>query len=196
MKTLGLTGGIGMGKSTTALLFRRLGIPLFDADLMVHHLSAPGGAALPAIARAFPEMIESGRLDRAGLARLVFWDHAALQRLEAILHPLLVAERARFLRRARRQRRSLVVLDIPLLFESGGDSAVDRVVVVSCPAFLQRRRALARPGMSSERLARVRALQMPDAEKKKRADWVIPTGAGKRRVLRQILEIRRTMQEK
>jgi len=196
MKILGLTGGIGMGKSTTAHLFRRLGIPLFDADLVVHQLSAPGGAALTAIACAFPEMIENGRLERARLARLVFRDHPALRRLEAILHPLVAAERGRFLRRARRQRRSLVVLDIPLLFESGGDAAVDRVAVVSCPAFLQRSRALSRPGMSTERLVRVLALQMPDAEKKKRADWVIPTGAGKRGVLRRILEIRRTMERK
>jgi dephospho-CoA kinase len=171
---LGLTGSIGMGKSTVAAMFRRLRVPVFDADAAVHALQAPGGAALPVIADAFPGVVVDGVLDRAALGAAVFGDDAALHRLEAIVHPLVAAARQRFL--ARHRRRPLVVLDIPLLFERGGAGQCDLVAVVSAPAEVQRARVLARPGMTAEKLAAILARQVPDAEKRDRADIVIPTG--------------------
>ena len=187
MKVIGLTGSIGMGKSTTASLFRRLGIPVYDADRMVHSLSAKGGKAFPAIVRTFPEFIKDGTLDRAALGRRAFAEPALLKKLEAILHPRVAAERRRFLSRARAARKKMVVLDIPLLFESAGTRGVDVILVVSAPAFLQKARALARPGMTPEKLAAIRARQMSDAEKRRRADLVLRTGRGKRPVLAQII---------
>jgi dephospho-CoA kinase len=195
MKVIGLTGSIGMGKSTTAALFRRLGIPVYDADRAVHGLSDKGGRAVPAIARAFPGAVSHGAVDRARLGAMVFKDEAALARLEAILHPLVREERLRFLRRARAQRRALVVLDIPLLFETGGEQSVDQVTVVSCPAFVQEARALARPGMTKAKLASIRARQMPDREKRRRADLVIQTGRGRRPVLAELIRLRRRLGE-
>jgi len=174
MIVLGLTGSIGMGKSTVATMFRRLRVPVFDADAVVHALQAPGGAALPAIAAAFPGVVCNGVLDRAALGAAVFGDDAALQRLEAIVHPLVAAARARFLTRHR--RRPLVVLDIPLLFERGGSDACDLIAVVSAPAAIQRVRVLARPGMTAEKFASILARQVPDADKRARADIVISTG--------------------
>jgi len=174
---IGLTGSIGMGKSTVAAMFRRLKVPVFDADAAVHALQGPGGAALPAIEAAFPGTTSAAGLDRAKLGVAVFCDAAALQRLEAIIHPLVAAAQRQFL--ARHRRRRLVVLDIPLLFEKGGAARVDATVVVSAPAPVQRARVLARPGMTPEKLESILARQMPDAEKRARADIVIPTGTGK-----------------
>jgi dephospho-CoA kinase len=145
---------------------------------------------------AFPGLVSDGVVDRARLGALVFADRAALRRLEAILHPLVQHEREKFLRRARKQRCKMVVLDVPLLLETGGERNVDYVVVVSCPAFLQSARALARPGMTKAKLASIRASQLPDWQKRKKADRVIPTGAGKRLVLRQIALIRRDLSER
>jgi dephospho-CoA kinase len=195
MKIIGLTGSIGMGKSTTADLFRRLGLPVYDADRVVHGLSEKGGRAVGAIARAFPGAVKHGAVDRAFLGERVFADRAALARLEAILHPLVKEERRRFLRRARAHRSPLVVLDIPLLLETGAEHEVDYLVVVSCPGFLQEARALARPGMTPAKLASIRALQMPDAEKRRRADRVIRTGRGKRAVLADLVRLRRHLLE-
>jgi dephospho-CoA kinase len=176
MIILGLTGSVGMGKSTAAREFRRMGIPVHDADKAVHRLLGRGGKAVAAVAAAFPGVEKGGAIDRAGLGRLVFSDPAALERLEAILHPLVrQAERA-FLARARRRRRKLVVLDIPLLFETGGEARCDKVLVLSAPRRVQLARVMARPGMTAERLAGVEARQMPDAEKRRRADIVIETG--------------------
>ena len=176
MIILGLTGSVGMGKSTAAREFRRMGIPVHDADKAVHRLLGRGGKAVAAVAAAFPGVEKGGAIDRAALGRLVFSDPAALKRLEAILHPLVrQAERA-FLARARRRRRKLVVLDIPLLFETGGEARCDKVVVVSAPRRVQLARVMARPGMTAERLAGVEARQMPDAEKRRRADIIIETG--------------------
>lgn len=189
MVVLGLTGSIGMGKSTAAAMLRRMGIPVHDADAAVHRLLAKGGAAVPAIAAAFPGVVGNGAVDRAALGAAVFKDPAALRRLEAIVHPLVRRAEREFLRRARRQGRRLVVLDIPLLFETGGERRCDAVAVVSAPAFLQAQRVLKRPGMTSERLSAVRASQMADAEKRRRADAVIPTGLGRRPTLRALTRL-------
>ena len=187
MIILGLTGSVGMGKSTAAREFRRLRIPVHDADRAVHRLLGRGGRAVAAVAEAFPGVLKAdGAIDRIALGRLVFADPAALKRLEGILHPLVRAAERRFLARARRQRRKLVVLDIPLLFETGGQARCDKVLVVSAPRRIQLTRVMARPGMTAERLAGVEARQMPDAEKRRRADIVIETGLGRRHSLAKL----------
>ncbi|HMA52673.1 MAG TPA: dephospho-CoA kinase [Magnetospirillaceae bacterium] len=186
MKVIGLTGSIGMGKTTVAQLFRRHGVPVYDADRAVHGLSARGGRAVPAIARVFPGVVIDGAVDRKKLGALVFGDDEALKRLEAILHPLVAEQRQAFLRRMRARRKAAVVLDIPLLFETGNDALADLIVVVSAPAFLQTARVMKRPGMSAEKLAGILSHQMPDGEKRRRADLVVRTGGGKRAALRQI----------
>jgi dephospho-CoA kinase len=181
---LGLTGGIAMGKSTAAAGFRCYGVPVFDADSAVHRLFAPGGGAVRPVAAAFPGCLRpDGGIDRNALGRRVFGDPAALRRLEAIVHPLVRAAERRFIGRSAAHGRPLVVLDIPLLFETGGERRVDAVAVVSAPAFLQEARALRRPGMDRARLAAVRARQTPDAVKRRRADFVIPSGLGRRPML-------------
>ncbi len=177
MLILGLTGSIGMGKSTVAAMFRAAGVPVFDADAEVHRLQGPGGRLLAAIEALHPGTTGAAGVDRVALGRAVFGDAEALARLERLVHPQVWAGQRAFLRRHRAC--PFVVLDIPLLFEKGGWRRVDRIAVVSAPAWMQRRRVLARPGMTSARLARIRALQTPDAEKRRRADFVIPTGAGR-----------------
>jgi len=171
---LGLTGSIGMGKSTVASMFGELGIPVFDADAVVRALQGPGGALLPPIESAFPDTTSESGVDRQALGAIVFADPAALARLEEIVHPAVRAERAAFL--ARHAQDALVVFDIPLLFEKGGAEEVDAVAVVSAPAAIQRKRVLARPGMTEEKFAEILSLQLPDAEKRARADHVIDTG--------------------
>lgn len=177
---IGLTGGIGMGKSTAAAAFRRARLPVFDADAEVHRLQAPGGSALPAIAAAFPgtviERDHGALLDRAALRRAVIGDDAAMRRLEAILHPLVRRRERSFLAGARRAGARAAVLDIPLLLETGGERRVDLVVVVSAPAGLQLARVARRRRMSAEQIAAIVARQMPDRDKRRRADVVIPTG--------------------
>jgi dephospho-CoA kinase len=173
MTILGLTGSIGMGKSTVARMFATEGVPVFDADAIVHALQGPDGALVEAIESRFPGSTGAQGVDRTALAEAVFGDAAALAALEALVHPAVAAERNAFL--ARHADAPLVVLDIPLLFEKPG-TRVDKVAVVSASADVQRRRALERPGMSEERFARILALQMPDSEKRARADFVIPTG--------------------
>jgi dephospho-CoA kinase len=171
---LGLTGSVGMGKSTVAAMFEEQDVPVFDADAVVRQLQGPGGALVNAIEAEFPGTTGAAGVDRAKLGERVFGDAAALARLEALVHPAVRAARAEFF--AEHSDRPLVVFDIPLLFEKGGIGEVDAVAVVSAPAEVQRARVLARPGMTSERLAQVLALQMPDAEKRARADHVIDTG--------------------
>jgi dephospho-CoA kinase len=170
---LGLTGSIGMGKSTVAAMFERLGVPVFDADAEVRRLQGPGGALLPAIEREFPGTTGAGGLDREALGATVFGDPAALARLEAVVHPAVREARAAFLRD--HADAPLVVFDIPLLFEKDGVGEVDKVLVVSAPEDVQRARVLAREGMTPDRFARILAQQMPDAEKRARADFVIDT---------------------
>jgi dephospho-CoA kinase len=183
MKILCLTGSVGMGKTTAARMLRRLGIPVHDADGEVHRLLGRGGAAVRAVDAAFPGVKSGKAIDRAALGKIVFADKAALKRLEGILHPLVRRAERRFLAEARRQHRRLVVLDIPLLFETKGERRCDGIIVVSAPRSIQRARVLARPGMTKERLAAIEARQLPDREKRRRADIVIETGLGKRHSL-------------
>ncbi|HTU56738.1 MAG TPA: dephospho-CoA kinase [Acetobacteraceae bacterium] len=190
MRVIGLTGGMGMGKSTAADIFRRARIPVFDADRAVHALEARGGRAVKPIAAAFPDVVREGAVDRGRLRACVAADPAAMARLEAILHPLVRdAERA-FLARARRAGRRLAVLDIPLLFETGGERRVDEVVVVSAPAAVQQRRLSRRGKMQPGELSAILSRQMPDREKRQRADHVVPTGLSRhhgQRVLRRLI---------
>ena len=178
MVIVGLTGSIGMGKSTAATMLRQMGVPVYDADAAVHALQAPGGLALPPIEAAFPGVVKDGVLDRQALGARVFGDKAALRRLEAIVHPLVGQRQRAFLKRASFRRAPLVVLDIPLLFEGLGERRVDATLVVSAPAFLQRRRVMARPGMTAGRLDGILRQQVPDALKRRKATIVIPTGLG------------------
>jgi dephospho-CoA kinase len=173
MLVLGLTGSIGMGKSTTARFFAEEGVPVLDADAVVHALY--DGEAVAAIERAFPGTSRDGRIDRDELSRRVVGDAAALKRLEAIVHPLVRAAQARFLADAERAGAPVAVLDVPLLFETGGDQRVDAVVVVSAPADVQRARTLDRAGMTLEKFDALMQKQMPDAEKRRRADFVVDT---------------------
>lgn len=178
MLILGLTGSIAMGKSVAARLLRRRRIPVHDADAAVHAMLARGGVAVPLIAQAFPDVVKDGAVDRKALGARVFGDQPALRRLEAIIHPLAQASAARFCAAAARRRAKLVVLDIPLLYETKGDTRVDAVLVVSAPAWLQRARALRRPGMTQARLDAILKLQLPDATKRRRADAVITSAQG------------------
>ena len=171
---LGLTGSIGMGKSAVALMLRELGVPVFDADATVHRLQGPGGALLPAIEAAFPGTTGPLGVDRPALGGQVFGNPEALARLEAIVHPAVGEERGTFL--LEHGGESLVVFDIPLLFEKVHGTGLDAVAVVSAPDDMQRARVLARPGMTPEKFAQILALQVPDAEKRARADYVINTG--------------------
>jgi dephospho-CoA kinase len=187
---VGLTGSIGMGKSTAAVMLRRLRIPLFDADQVVHRLLAPGGAAVQLVCDAFPGIrTESGAIDRALLGRLVFADAAALDRLERILHPMVAAKEKWFLKSARARGQTFVVLDVPLLFESGTYRRCNYVVVVSAPRLVQRQRVLRRPGMTEIRFSAILQKQMSDWEKRRRADFVVPTGLGKKLTLRRLRAI-------
>lgn len=178
MILLGLTGSIGMGKTTTARLFEAEGVPVYDADAAVHALYAKGGAAVEAVEALFPGVTSDGAVDRARLSERVLNDPAALKRLEATVHPMAAAARAGFFEKARAAGAKVVVLDVPLLFETGSDGQMDAVVVVSAPAEIQRERVLARPGMTPEKLEAILARQMPDAEKRERADFVIDSGRG------------------
>ena len=171
---LGLTGSIGMGKSAVAAMFRGLGVPVFDADAAVHELQGPGGACVSAIERAFPGTTGPSGVDRQKLGGAVFGNPAALRQLEQIVHPEVAEMRRAFL--ADNADVPLIVFDIPLLYEKTGDHGLDAVVVVSAPAPAQRERVLARPGMTAEKFAQILALQVPDAEKRARADHVIDTG--------------------
>ena len=175
MLTLGLTGSIGMGKSTVAAMFAAEGVPVFDADAAVHRLQGPGGRVVAAIEAAFPDTTGPGGVNRTALAEAVLGDEAATRRLEAIVHPAVGEERAVFLEE--HTGAPLVVFDVPLLFETGGDARVDKVAVVSAAAAVQRARVLARPGMTEARFAAILARQLPDADKRARADFVIDTGA-------------------
>jgi dephospho-CoA kinase len=176
MFVLGLTGSIGMGKSTTARFFAEAGVPVHDADATVHRLYE--GAAVPVIEAAFPGTTADRKVDRDKLAKRVLGDAAALERLEAIVHPLVRAEEQAFLASAEAAGASVAVLDIPLLFETGGQNRVDAVVVVSAPAGVQRARAFERPGMTENKFNAILAKQTPDEEKRRRADFVVDTSKG------------------
>lgn len=187
MIVLGLTGSIGMGKSTTATLFAEAGVPVYDADAAVHRLYE--GEAARAIEAAFPGTTENGKVDRNRLSARVVHDSAAMRKLEAIVHPMLGASRQKFLRDAEQSGAPVAVVDVPLLFETGGEKHVDAVVVVTTTAELQRERILARPNMTEEKLAAILARQMPDAEKRKRAHFVVDTSHGLDPVRERIKDI-------
>ncbi len=176
MIVLGLTGSIGMGKSTTARMFAELGVPVHDSDEAVHRLYA--GEAAPLVEAAFPGTVVDGKVDRERLSRQVLGNPEAIRRLERIVHPLVRADADAFLARHRAAGTPVAVLDIPLLFETGGRNRVDRVVVVTAPAAMQRERVLARPGMTAEKFAVILARQVPDAEKRRLADYIVDTADG------------------
>lgn len=178
MIIVGLTGSIGMGKSTVAKMFVEEGAPVFDSDAAVHALYAPGGAAVAPVEAAFPGVTKDGAIDREALSKRVLGDAAAIKQLEQIVHPLVRQAQMHFLQSNRDAGTPVVVLDIPLLFEGGGAALVDKTVVVSAPAEAQRKRVLARPGMTAEKFESILARQVPDAEKRARADFVIDTGVG------------------
>lgn len=183
---VGLTGGIGMGKSTAAAAFRRAGLPVFDADAAVHRLQARGGRAVPAIAGAFPGAVRDGAVNRAALREAAVFDPAAMRRLEAILHPMVRAEERAFLARAHRAGRRAAVLDVPLLLETGGERRVDLVVVVSAPRAVQLARVRRRRGMTDAQARAIIARQMPDREKRRRAGVVVRTGLSRYHALRAL----------
>lgn len=191
MRVLGLTGSIAMGKSTAARLLRRMRVPVYDADAEIRKLLARGGAGVAPVEAAFPGTVAGGAVDRAALGARVFADPAALRRLEGILHPLARAAQRAFLDRHMRARTRLVCLDVPLLYETVGERRCDLVVVVSASATIQRQRALARPGMTAQKLAGILARQMPDAKKRVLADIVAVTGLGHLPTLRALAKAAR-----
>jgi len=189
VKVLGLTGSIGMGKTTAARMLRRLGVPVHDSDATVHRLLGRGGVAVTLIEREFPGSVREGAVDRTALGAIVFRDKTALHRLEAILHPLVQRSQRRFLASCARRRIPVAVLDIPLLYETGGERRVDAVIVVTAPPTIQRARVLARPGMTAEKLAGILSRQTPDREKRRRADFVVATSLGRAHTLRDLRRI-------
>jgi len=192
---IGLTGSIGMGKSTTAAMFREAGVPVYDADAAVHALYDRGGSAVEPVGAAFPGVVKDGRIDREALRQAVLGDPEALSRLNAIVHPLVGRDRVSFFAQAQDCGADMVVLDIPLLFETGGHANVDAVVVASAPADMQRERVLARPGMTPDRLDAILAQQMADAEKRARAHFVVDTSRGLEPARAQVASIIAAMRD-
>ena len=189
MLVAGLTGSIGMGKSTAVAMLRDMGIPVHDADASVHRAIRRGGRAVPLIEAAFPGMVVDGAVDRGRLGDLVFDDPTARARLEAIIHPLVRRSTTAFLKRQTRQGRDLVVLDIPLLFETGAEELCDAVIVVSAPGTVQASRVLSRPGMTPEKFQAILSAQVSDDEKRQRADFVVQTGRDKGATLRSLTAV-------
>lgn len=187
---LGLTGSIAMGKSTAAAMFRRMGVRVFEADRVVHGLFRDA-EVVAEIAKLFPTAVKGGTVDRSALGAAVFGDKAALKKLEAVLHPRVGRAEMKFIKQAKLRRDRLAVLEIPLLFETGGDRRCDATIVVTAPRFIQQARVRRRPAMTPERLAAIRARQMPEHEKLKRADFIVPTGLGLALTLRHLSEIAR-----
>ncbi len=178
MLLIGLTGSIGMGKTETAKMFAAEGVPVYDADAAVHALYAPGGRGVDPIGEAFPGVVTDGAVDRQALGQVVIGNPDAMKRLEEIIHPLVGQVQVEWLMEQAGQGAAMVVLDVPLLFETGGNERVDVVVVVSAPADIQRERVLARPGMTAQKLDGILAKQLPDADKRARADYVVETDQG------------------
>ncbi|MBO39112.1 MAG: dephospho-CoA kinase [Rhodospirillaceae bacterium] len=191
---IGLTGSIGMGKTTASNMFHRLGLPICDSDLLVHGMLAKGGTAVLPVAAEFDGVVRDGAVDRAALGQKVFSDKVALKRLEQIIHPLVRLKQVEFIKMCRRQNRVAGILDVPLLYEVKTDQICDFTVVVSAPKFIQKQRVMARPGMTLNRFEETLDRQMPDIEKQKRADFVVPTGLNKRHTLNHLCKIIRTLQ--
>jgi dephospho-CoA kinase len=189
MKIIGLTGSIGMGKSTTAQMFADLGCPVFDADAAVHTLYAKDGRAVPLIRAVFPDAIQNDAIDRKRLGDHMRADPLNLKVLESFIHPWVAEMRAEFLKQAQASNAKAVVFDIPLLFETGGDARVDATVVVTAPAQVQRARVMSRPGMTEELFQMILSKQMPDAEKRQRADYIIHTDQGLDAARRQVADV-------
>ena len=189
MKIAGLTGSIAMGKSETARMFRELGVPVFDADAVVHELYAKDGAAVASVETLFPGAIVDGAVDRQRLSKFVLNDSDAMAGLEAVVHPLVRNAREEFIKTARGDGHGLIVLDIPLLFETGYDGRMDVVIVVSAPPEIQRERALQRPGMTLEKFENILARQVDDAEKRKKADYVVDSSQGLEHAFSQVRQI-------
>lgn len=191
MQVVGLTGSIGMGKSTVAAIFHVLGVPVHDADACVHRLLAPGGGAVKYVARQFPDVVIPGKrtIHRQKLSAVVFTDEPARARLEAILHPLVRAEQDKFLLKCHKMDQACAVLDIPLLFETGGEQRMDAVVCASAPAFIQARRVLARPGMTRDRFEAILATQMADVDKRRMSDYVIRTSRSRAAIMQEVKRI-------
>ena len=193
MILLGLTGSIGMGKSTTARMFRDEGVPVLDSDQIVHDLYR--GAAVAPIAAAFPDVVVDGVVDRSALGAHVLSDPAAMKKLEAIVHPLVWAARDAFIQQRQAQGDWIVVYDVPLLFETGADKSVDAIVVVTAPPELQKQRVLMRPGMTQEKFEAIVGKQTPDTEKRARADFIVETGEGLDAARAQVRHILKTLRE-
>jgi dephospho-CoA kinase len=189
MIVIGLTGSIAMGKSETVKMFAAEGVPVCDSDTIVHRLYDEGGALVAAVAKAFPEAMAGGRVDRTRLAAMLSRQPERFAELEAIVHPLVKEELERFLDRCRKDGARIAVLDIPLLFESGRQRDVDRILVVSAPAHMQKARALSRPGMTEKKLAQLLARQWPDEEKRRRADFIVDSSQGLDHARRQVRDI-------
>jgi len=189
MPVIGLTGGIGMGKSTVAALFRAEGLPVHDADQAVHDLMRKGGKGVTPISRHFPGSVRNGAVDRALLGGMVFGKPNLLKRLEKILHPLVREEEDAFLRKARKRKAAVAILDIPLLFETGGEKRCDYVLCVTAPLAVQKARVLQRPGMTATKLKAILARQMPDAKKRKLSDFVVDTGGSRAATKKQVRRV-------
>jgi len=196
MIVLGVTGSIGMGKTTAAAALRRLGVPVFEADACVHALLSKGGAAVPPVAEAFPSVVREGMVDRIALGRIVFADKSARRKLESIIHPLVRRAEIQFLAAARSHRARIAALDLPLLFETGAEGLCDATLTVTAPRFLQEARVLNRPGMTRAKLAAILASQLPDPEKRRLADFVLPTGTGLRPTLNHLRRVIKLMNRK
>ena len=196
MINVGLTGSIGMGKSTTAAMFREAGIPVYDADAAVAELYLPGGSAVAPLEANFPGVTRDGAVDREALRQRVLGDDAAMAQLNGIVHPLLGKDRAKFYEAAQAVGADMVILDIPLLFETGGERNMDVVIVATAPAELQRQRVLARPGMTPERFEDILRRQTPDSEKRARADFIVDTGQGLEAAGDQVAKIIETLRDR
>ncbi len=191
---IGLTGSIGMGKTTASLMLRRLGLPICDSDLLVHRMLARDGEAVSLVGAEFEGVVINDAVDRAALGKKVFGDTEELKRLEKIIHPLVRLKQIQFIKTCRRQNRIAGILDVPLLYEVNTDQICDFTIVVSAPEFIQKQRVMARAGMTAARLSKTLARQMPDIEKQKRADFVVPTGLNKRHTLNRLYKIIRSFQ--
>lgn len=193
MIVIGLTGGIGMGKSTLAAQLEALGAQVCSADAIVHQLTGKGGAAVAKVNKAFPGAVKKGAVDRKALGAIVFHDQKSLKKLERLLHPLVVKEENRFIKEQRKKGATFAVLEIPLLFETGAEKRCDVVILASAAASVQRHRVMQRPGMDRKKFERIVRLQMPEAEKRKRADYVVLTGKGKAHSLKMLKNIMRKL---
>jgi len=193
MRVIGLTGSIGMGKSTLANQLRSQGIPVHDADACVHDLLSPNGAAFQPVKNAFPSVVKNGKIDRKKLGGIIFNDAEKRSILESILHPMVRKSSAQFVQQCRRRRVPICVLDIPLLFELGRDKDVDAVLCVTAPSWVQRRRVLSRAGMTEAKFESIKALQMPDLRKRHLSDYIVQTGRGRRHSLQLIKRFKRVV---